>query len=224
MSDDDYRPERPSDNDLRRQIYEEMDQRQQQARQQQRSGVRIAAERQPTLTMILIGINVAIFALMLFSPQAQLWLLETFWAYPPAILNDLHLHRLVTAMFLHDPDTLLHIAFNMYALYVFGRDVELLFGTRRFAIIYFLGGISGSVLSVAEEKPAEAPPGVIGVDEVGQHRRAPHGRRRVEGRQVGETRDLPSSLGHEKRVVRGLLVLVAIELVWNRPIRISNAF
>jgi rhomboid protease GluP len=48
-------------------------------------------------------------------------------------------------MFLHLNIT--HIVFNGYALYIIGRDVEALFGHVRFAIIYFLGGLSGSLAS-----------------------------------------------------------------------------
>lgn len=50
------------------------------------------------------------------------------------------------AMFLHAGP--IHIFFNMYALYLFGSILEPLFGHRRFAIIYLLGGLTGSALSV----------------------------------------------------------------------------
>src|SRR5690606_30425031 len=60
-------------------------------------------------------------------------------------------HRLFTAMFLHAG--LLHIFFNMYALYLFGSILEPLFGHLRFIIIYLLGGLTGSVLSVVLGDP-----------------------------------------------------------------------
>lgn len=108
----------------------------------------IAAVQQPILTYALIAINVAIYAIGLISQDAQIWLLVNGWADPQPILEGLELHRLFTAMFLHSPTSPLHIALNMYALYIFGRDVELIFGHVRFAIIYFLGGLAGSILSV----------------------------------------------------------------------------
>lgn len=55
--------------------------------------------------------------------------------------------RLLTAIFLHAD--FLHIAFNSYALYVFGTRLESIFGQGRFLTLYLLSGISGSALSFA---------------------------------------------------------------------------
>jgi rhomboid protease GluP len=53
--------------------------------------------------------------------------------------------RLITPMFLHL--NLVHLAFNAYALYVLGSEVESLYGTPRFAAIYLLAGLAGNVAS-----------------------------------------------------------------------------
>ncbi len=58
--------------------------------------------------------------------------------------------RLLTPVFLHDstlPYGLLHIGFNMYALYLFGRGLEARFGHWRFTLLYFLSAYAGNVLS-----------------------------------------------------------------------------
>ncbi|MGB8954463.1 MAG: rhomboid family intramembrane serine protease [Tumebacillaceae bacterium] len=55
--------------------------------------------------------------------------------------------RLITAVFMHYEFT--HIAFNMMSLYVFGRFVERIFGMGRFLLIYFLSGLSGSLMAFA---------------------------------------------------------------------------
>jgi membrane associated rhomboid family serine protease len=55
--------------------------------------------------------------------------------------------RLVTAMFLHAG--LLHIAFNAYALWIFGTVVEQELGRPRFLLIYFATGIVASAASYA---------------------------------------------------------------------------
>lgn len=55
--------------------------------------------------------------------------------------------RLLTPIFLHIG--IVHLGFNSYALNLFGREVESLFGSWRFAVIYFLAGIGGSILSFA---------------------------------------------------------------------------
>lgn len=53
--------------------------------------------------------------------------------------------RLITATFLHGG--ILHLAFNMYALYWLGPQLERLLGSVRFAAIYFLSALGGSVAS-----------------------------------------------------------------------------
>src|SRR4051794_12114479 len=55
-------------------------------------------------------------------------------------------YRLLTSMFLHVDPT--HIFFNGLALWIWGQVVESLFGHIRFALIYFLGGLSGSIAVV----------------------------------------------------------------------------
>lgn len=55
--------------------------------------------------------------------------------------------RLFTAMFLHIG--ILHLLFNLYALHAVGSLVEPYFGQVRFAVIYLLGGLFGSLASYA---------------------------------------------------------------------------
>lgn len=54
--------------------------------------------------------------------------------------------RLLSSMFLHG--SLLHLAFNMFALWQVGRMVERIFGSLRFAGLYLLAGLAGSLASV----------------------------------------------------------------------------
>jgi len=54
--------------------------------------------------------------------------------------------RLFTSMFLHG--SVLHLAFNMFALWQVGRLVERIFGSLRFAGLYLLAGLAGSLASV----------------------------------------------------------------------------
>jgi rhomboid protease GluP len=58
--------------------------------------------------------------------------------------------RLITPVFLHDstlPYGLLHIGFNMYALFLYGRGLEGRFGHWRFTLLYFLSAFAGNVFS-----------------------------------------------------------------------------
>jgi membrane associated rhomboid family serine protease len=71
---------------------------------------------------------------------------------------------IVTYMFLHGD--LMHIAFNMLALWFFGPRVEDRMGSGRFAIMYFLSGIMGALLSFVLSPGAAlvgASAGVFGV-------------------------------------------------------------
>lgn len=53
--------------------------------------------------------------------------------------------RLLTPMWLHG--SLLHIAFNMYALFIFGANLERAYGHGRFLLLYLLSGFAGNVIS-----------------------------------------------------------------------------
>ena len=55
--------------------------------------------------------------------------------------------RLFTANFLHIG--LLHIGFNLYALYIIGPEVEVFYGPARFLVIYVLTALSGAIMSYA---------------------------------------------------------------------------
>jgi rhomboid protease GluP len=101
------------------------------------------------VTPAIIGINVAVFVLMvaaganLVAGDARV-ALRFGSDYGPLTWGG-QPWRLVTANFIHFG--LIHIAFNMYALYNGGLWTERLYGSARFAMIYLLSGLSGSVVS-----------------------------------------------------------------------------
>jgi len=101
----------------------------------------------PTVVYTLMGINIFVFLLQLASQ----WLLGGS-DLPAAIgmkVNDLiiagELWRLMTPMFLHG--SILHVAFNMYALYALGPGLERHYGHWRFIGLYFVSGFAGNVIS-----------------------------------------------------------------------------
>lgn len=100
---------------------------------------------EPRLTYLLLGVIVLVYLYFFsLSPTGQIAFL-TRWAKVNEPIRQGQYYRLFTSMFLHL--NLMHIAFNGYALYILGRDVESLFGTARFAVLYFLGGLSASLAS-----------------------------------------------------------------------------
>ena len=57
-----------------------------------------------------------------------------------------YLWTLITSMFMHGG--ILHIAINMWMLYMFGSYVIMLVGQNKFLLVYFVGGIAGSLLFI----------------------------------------------------------------------------
>lgn len=112
-----------------------------------RQAPRRARADQPYLTYLLILLNSLIFLLGLAAPELE-WELFLRGALIPRLISENgELYRLLTAMFLHG--SMGHVFFNMYALYVIGRDLEPIFGRPRLLLIYLLGGLTGSVTSLA---------------------------------------------------------------------------
>lgn len=54
--------------------------------------------------------------------------------------------QILTYMFLHDRHTILHIGFNMFTLWMFGRILERVWGARRFLVFYFVCGIGAALV------------------------------------------------------------------------------
>jgi len=113
----------------------------------------------PTVTYVLIAINVLLFAVRALSPSldTQLYLFGS--NNPQSVLVEGEYYRLLTSMFLHASiygaagtlmlSNALHIILNMYILYAVGLQLEPLFGHVRFLIVYLAGGLLGSVFSAA---------------------------------------------------------------------------
>ncbi|MFV0376848.1 MAG: rhomboid family intramembrane serine protease [Mangrovibacterium sp.] len=55
-------------------------------------------------------------------------------------------YQLVTHLFMHDPTGFTHILFNMFALWMFGRVLESVWGPKRFFIYYFVTGLGAAAL------------------------------------------------------------------------------
>jgi membrane associated rhomboid family serine protease len=122
------------------------------------------------VTRTLIGINVAVFIATtvngnnFFSGSGNSKLFEHLALIPPAVAHG-EWWRLFTAAFLHFG--LLHIAFNMYALFLFGPILERDLGRLRFITLYLLAGVGGSLLSVGlgplDETAAGASGAIFGL-------------------------------------------------------------
>jgi len=101
---------------------------------------------QPIVTYVLIGLTVLGFILQSFirNRTGTDWLFVFGGKINPLIMEG-QVWRLITPILLHG--SIMHVAFNMYALYVIGRRLEKYYGHGRFLLLYLLAGFAGNVLS-----------------------------------------------------------------------------
>jgi membrane associated rhomboid family serine protease len=74
--------------------------------------------------------------------------------YPPEV--GFQPWQLVTYSFLHGGLT--HLLFNMLALYMFGSDLERVFGQRRFALYYFVCVVTAAIAQLVVSAAGNLPP------------------------------------------------------------------
>lgn len=110
----------------------------------------------PYVTRALLVIIVAVFAAMVVygyvaygtvQGTEDMRVLVIFGAKVNGLIAQGQTWRLFTAMFIHIG--VLHLLFNLYALYIFGPLVEGYYGHLRFLAIYLLAGLFGSFASYA---------------------------------------------------------------------------
>jgi membrane associated rhomboid family serine protease len=116
--------------------------------------VRFLLGRPGSMTTLFLVLNIAMFVVEVATGASRsVWggnenqLIRLGAMFPPAIAVGHQYWRLVTVMFLHAG--LIHLALNMYALYLFGYLIENAFGKLRFVAIYLVAGFLASVLSFA---------------------------------------------------------------------------
>ena len=120
------------------------------------------------MTWTILALNVAVWAMDLLA--GPLLGALTGSGQPHLLLalgakhNDLivlgETWRLITPIFLHVG--ILHLAFNSYAIYMIGPQIECFFGPHRFASIYLLSGVYGVLLSfVLSDAPSAGASGAI---------------------------------------------------------------
>ena len=98
--------------------------------------------RTPAATNLLIANIVAFLALKLLNTMELYGLFALF----PTDSPFFEWWQPVTYMFLHSDFT--HLFFNMFALYMFGRQIEIDLGTKRFLIYYFVCGVGAALVQL----------------------------------------------------------------------------
>jgi len=100
----------------------------------------------PYATYTLLALTVFVYLLQMAGQYLlKLDLVTALGLKVNVFIRQGELWRLITPVFLHG--SILHIAFNMYALFLYGRELETRFGHGRFLLLYFLSAYTGNVLS-----------------------------------------------------------------------------
>jgi membrane associated rhomboid family serine protease len=129
----------------------------------------------------LVGVNIIVFVIQLVTRQrlipAELepFASELGYRFPlvpgpftAALILDPNkvlqgeVWRLLTYAFLHSPDNILHIVFNMLFLVWFGTDVEDLYGPREFLAFYLTSAVAGGGFYVLSQTTIGNPAPALG--------------------------------------------------------------
>ncbi|WP_454050510.1 rhomboid family intramembrane serine protease [Cellulomonas sp. Marseille-Q8402] len=104
----------------------------------------------PVVTITLIALCVISFVLQQVSDR---WTIDL--AFVP-FLGESEPWRFLTSAFLHSPSSVVHIAFNMIALWSVGPFLETSLGRWRYLALYLLSAIGGSVMFLLLADPFSA--------------------------------------------------------------------
>jgi len=98
----------------------------------------------PIVKWLLI-INIAVFIVSLLTPRLGIFIYEWFQLDATSVPRALQLWRLISYQFLHDPNIIWHIFFNMLGLFFLGPTLERHWGSKRFLPFYLGCGVAGAL-------------------------------------------------------------------------------
>ena len=110
----------------------------------------------PPVIKYLLLANVAFFLVQLMLEGGFLtlhgeplynWFARSFFLWPLGS-GAFMPWQLVSYMFLHSTDGISHLLFNMIMLWMFGMEIENLWGAKKFAIFYFAAGITAGLANL----------------------------------------------------------------------------
>jgi membrane associated rhomboid family serine protease len=106
----------------------------------------------PTVTLILILINVLVFV---YELTLSRYGLNRFIATYGIVPDRLHWSQLLTSMFIHGG--FMHILGNMWFLWVFGKGIEDLLGHGRFVLFYLACGVAAAFTQILVNPSSPVP-------------------------------------------------------------------
>ncbi len=111
----------------------------------------------PLLTISIIVLNVFLYLGQLSSGGT----LTNTLLYVP-LLTESQPWRMITAGFVHSEGSFMHIALNMYSLYILGSVLEPMLGRLRFFTLYLLSILGGSIAVLLLDSPISSVVGASG--------------------------------------------------------------
>ena len=99
----------------------------------------------PSGVKLLVIINIVVFILTELSGQRNM-LFSSFGLVPNQVWTNFKVWQLFTYLFVHGG--FLHIFFNMFVLWMFGKDLEIQWGKNEFLLFYFTCGIGAGLMTV----------------------------------------------------------------------------
>jgi len=108
----------------------------------------------PTVTLAIIAVNVAVFLYELSLGMSS-YALNRFIMLHGIVPDRLHYSSILTSMFIHGG--FLHIAGNMWFLWIFGRGVEDLIGHSKYLFLYFACGFAAAFLHILVNSNSTEP-------------------------------------------------------------------
>ena len=112
---------------------------------------------QPRVTLSMIMINLVIWLLQVVPGST----VTTTLLYAP-LLTVIEPWRMITAGFVHSPDSFWHILLNAYSIYIFGRVIEPMLGPARFLALYLISIFGGSAMVLWLSEPVVPVVGASG--------------------------------------------------------------
>lgn len=102
----------------------------------------------PPVTKNIIIINVILWLATIVFARTGVDLVSILGLHIPGA-KDFYAFQIVTYMFMHDTHSIAHLFFNMFAVYMFGRILERLWGPKRFLLFYMVTGIGAGLIQEA---------------------------------------------------------------------------
>jgi membrane associated rhomboid family serine protease len=102
--------------------------------------------------LLIANFAVFIFEVLLYrfsGLSSYAWLVNWFGLVPARVVPLFCIWQPFTYLFLHDVSSIWHILTNMFMLWMFGRELELVWGKNRFLRYYLLTGVGAGLINVA---------------------------------------------------------------------------